>query len=59
VLEHHPDRPLKYLRQELVRSSHSLILSNNGASGNPGAVHFHITHRPRPLGANCLRTQPS
>ena len=48
VLEHHPHRSLPHLRGKPTRSRHDPILSRNGASGKPGAVHEFCAH-PRRL----------
>jgi hypothetical protein len=40
VLQDHPHRSVPDLRGEPARSCHDSILSRNGASGNPGAVHL-------------------
>jgi hypothetical protein len=40
VLNNHPHGPLLHFRRKLRYFAHRSILSTNGASGNPGAVHF-------------------
>ncbi len=40
VLYHHPHRPLSHLLRVPVWSCHRSILSRNGASRKPGAVHY-------------------
>jgi hypothetical protein len=40
MLGDHPNRPLPYLWRVSASSCHDPILSKNGVSGNPGAVHF-------------------
>jgi hypothetical protein len=47
VFLHQPHEALSYLRRILAGSCHGSILSTNGPSDNPGAVHFGASTHPR------------
>jgi hypothetical protein len=42
MLEDQPDRAFPHFLGIPLRCTHGSILSRNGVSGNPGAVHFRV-----------------
>src|SRR5437899_1908213 len=54
VLEHHPHRSLAHLRGKPARSRHDPILSRDGASDKPGAVHRRLWASLALVGSNFL-----